>query len=104
MITQAPTVAYRSLAFPKEAVRDLLRKELQAAAHDGSVLSPGWEPVFDSLTVVTVVTALEPIFGVSFPPDKIVQRGGYRSVDEAVDDVTFRIQGMWAKLRRQGRE
>lgn len=103
MTAQAPTVASQSRVFSEEAVRNRLREELQAVADDGGVLHPGWEPVLDSLTVVTVVTRLEPMLGVELPPDKVIQRGGYRSVDEAVDDMTGRIKGVWAKLRRLGR-
>ena len=41
--------------FPLEQVKEMLRKELEEAADESVICHGGWEPVLDSLRMVTVV-------------------------------------------------
>jgi acyl carrier protein len=95
---QAPvSTPRRKAVFPLKAVQELIRKELKEAAEESSVLHSGWEPVLDSLRVVTALTAIEDLLKSKLPPEKCVRRGGYKSVEEGVKDMTERIRRVWAK-------
>jgi hypothetical protein len=84
-------------AFPAAEVKRRLREELQKSADDGSILRPEWEPLLDSKRVVGTVLVLEGLFPFKIPPDKVVRKGGYNSVDEAIDDMLGRIKRIWAE-------
>lgn len=86
-----------ALVFPAAEVKRRLREELQKIADDGSGLRPEWEPLLDSKRVVGTVLVLEDLFPFKMPPDKIVRKGGYNSVDEASDDMLGRIEKIWAE-------
>jgi hypothetical protein len=93
-MTQTLAVASRTApAFPAAEVKRRLRAELQKIADDASLLRPEWEPLLDSKRVVGTILAVEDLFpGVKIPPDKVVRKGGYNSVDDAVDDMAGRIE------------
>jgi hypothetical protein len=94
-LTMSPTVAP---AFPAAEVKRRLRVELQKIADDGSVLRPDWEPLLDSKRVVGTVLVIEDLFpACKIPPDKVVRKGGYNSVDEAIDDMLGRIERVVAE-------
>ncbi|MGC4004075.1 MAG: hypothetical protein QM811_13520 [Pirellulales bacterium] len=95
--------------FPEQEVRRRLRAELQNIADEGSVLRPDWEPLLDSKRVVGTVLVLEDLFPFKIPPDKIVRKGGYNSVDEAIDDMVDRVSRIWGeknqpKVREMSKE
>ena len=80
-------------AFPAEEVERCLRIELEKIADDAAVIRPEWEPLLDSLRVVGTVLVLEDLLpGCRIPPDKVVRKGGYNSVDEAINDMLGRIE------------
>ena len=81
--------------FPSAEIIRRLDAELQAIADDGSVFRPEWEPMLDSLQVVGVVIILEDLFPFRIPPDKVVRKGGYNSVKEAVGDIRERLSEIW---------
>lgn len=81
--------------FPVAEVKRRLQVELQKIADQGSVLRPEWEPLLDSKRVVGTVLALEGLFKFKIPPDKVVRKGGYDTVDEAIDDMLVRIKRIW---------
>lgn len=83
--------------FPAAEVKSRLREELQKIADEGSVLRPEWEPLLDSKRVVGIVLAIEELFPFKMPPDKVVRKGGYNSVDEATEDVFGSIKKLWAE-------
>jgi len=83
--------------FPANEVRRRLQGELQRIADEGSILRPEWEPLLDSKRVVGSVLILEDLFPFKIPPDKVVKKGGYFSVDEALNDMLTRINGVWTK-------
>src|SRR5207302_9036381 len=78
--------------FPASELKRRLRKELVKIADEGSVLRPEWEPLLDSKRVVGTVLVIEDLFPFKIPPDKVVRKGGYNSVDEAIDDMLGRIE------------
>jgi hypothetical protein len=84
-------------AFPAAEVKRRLRPELQKIADQSSVLRPEWEPLLDSKRVVGTVLVLEDMFSFRVPPDRIVRKGGYNSVDEAVDDMLERVKEIWTE-------
>ena len=103
MLTQAPTKDKPSKsAFPLEKVRELLRKELEEAEEESTILHDGWEPVLDSLRMVTVVTTLKDLFDFDLPPEKVVKKGGYKSVGQGVDDMTDKLHRLWQKHHSSG--
>lgn len=87
------------VAFPLVEVRDLIRKELEEAAGESEVLHPGWEPVLDSLRIVTAISGVEDRLKIKLPPEKCVRRGGYRSVEEGISDMSERIRAVWTKAK-----
>ena len=103
MSAQSPVKDQRSKsAFPIENVREILRKELEEAKEESDTLHEGWEPVLDSLRMVTVVTALEDLFSFELPPEKVIRKGGYASVDQGVDDMTDNLRRLWEKHNKLG--
>ncbi len=98
MVTQALTETPVSApAFPAMEVRRRLQGELQKIADQGSVLRPEWEPLLDSKRVVGTVLVLEDLFPFKVPPDRVVRKGGYNRVDEAIDDMLGRIKRIWTE-------
>src|SRR3954466_2062661 len=89
------TSAVAGPPFPAEQVRARLREELQKAAREGGVLRPEWEPLLDSLRMVSALLKLEDLFPFKIPPDKLVRKGGYNSVEEGVDDMLERSRRIW---------
>jgi hypothetical protein len=93
MATRPITAARPELLFPAAEVERRLRSELQKVASEAGVLRPEWEPLLDSRRVVGTLLVIEDLFpGCKIPPDKVVQRGGYRSVDEAIKDMLAKIE------------
>jgi hypothetical protein len=85
-------------AFPFAETSRRLRLELEMIAEAGSVIRPEWAPKLDSLTVAGIALVVEELFpAITFPPDKIVRKGGYQNVDEAVEDMIPRIKKIWEK-------
>jgi acyl carrier protein len=89
-------------AFPLAEVQARLRGELEEAEAESVILHPGWQPVLDSLRMVTAIATIESLFDFKLPPEKVVKKGGYRSVDEGVADMTNRVWEVWTK-RQIGR-
>lgn len=81
--------------FPVTEVKRRLQVELQKIADQASILRPEWEPLLDSKRVVGTVLVLEGLFPFKIPPDKVVRKGGYDTVDEAIDDMLVRIKRIW---------
>jgi len=98
MLAVAPTAAPSSKSvFPLEEVQARLRRELEGAKAESVVLHPGWQPVLDSLRMVTAIATVEDLFKFRLPPEKVVKKGGYKSVDDGVADMTNRIREVWTK-------
>lgn len=96
----------RTDAFPKDAVANLLRDELTNAAMARAVMqggsSGGASQEVDSLSVVTILCSVDDIVGFEVP-QKVVRAGGYASIEEAVNHVVPRIEGLWSKRKGQRR-
>jgi acyl carrier protein len=84
-------------AFPLAEVQTRLRKELEEAAEESEILHGGWQPVLDSLRMVTAIATVEELFHFKLPPEKVVKKGGYKSVDEGVEHMTSHIREEWSK-------
>ena len=103
MVAQAPTKNSPSTwAFPEDTVRERLRREFEEAAEESATLHEGWEPVLDSLRMVTVITALEDLFDFPLPPEKVIPKGGSSSVEKGVNDVTDNLRRLWEKHHPPG--
>jgi len=98
-----PTVA----AFPRSAVEVGLRGELIEAvkieasirgmslpAAPAQIIQAGVH--VDSLVVVSILCAVEPILGFELP-DGVVRAGGYPSVESALGHLLPRIEKEWMK-------
>ncbi len=95
----APAPAAKG-AFPLAEVQARLRRELEEAEAESVILHPGWQPVLDSLRMVTAIATVEGLFDFKLPPEKVMKKGGYRSVDEGVADMTNRIREVWTKRQK----
>jgi acyl carrier protein len=76
----------------------MLRESLDAVASDTEFARPDrqeWEPLLDSLCVVGVVVRLAILLEIKIPPDRVVQKGGYKSVDEAIRGITSKTRDLW---------
>ncbi len=90
-----------SVAFPAEEVERRLRVELEKIAEDAEVMRPEWEPLLDSQRVVGTVLVLEDLLPeCKIPPDKVVRKGGYNSVDDAINDMLDRIKRVVDRAQR----
>jgi acyl carrier protein len=56
----------------------------------------------DSLVVVSILCAVEPILGFELP-ESVVRTGGYSSVRSAVDHLVPHIEAQWATKKGSGR-
>ena len=95
--------------FPIAAVRDCLRVELieaiKAEASIKGIALPA-APVqiakttfqVDSLVVVSLLCAVEPIVGFDLP-ERVVRAGGYTSVESALGHLLPRIEEQWIKRK-----
>lgn len=86
--------------FPAAEVKRRLQPELQKIADQGSVIRPEWVPLLDSKRVVGTVLVLEDLFPFKVPPDRVVRKGGYVSVNEAIDDMLERIKRIWTERNK----
>lgn len=88
------------------ALRDALISNVQdQATMYGVELSESLSDVskqsvsIDSLIVVEILCAVEPLVG-SELPQKLVKEGGYDSVDQAVDHLMPKIEKVWQKSQK----
>ena len=89
-------------AFPAGEIERRLRIELEEIADDAAVIRPEWEPLLDSQRVVGTVLVLEDVLpGCKIPPDKVVRKGGYDNVDEAIKDMLPRIERVVSASRKR---
>lgn len=93
--------------FPKRDLEMILRDELMLAAETeaaihGKILprSPAAASVapvaMDSLVVVALLCAVEPILGFT-AADSTVRTGGYHCVQDALDHLIPRLERQWQK-------
>lgn len=108
------TTAYPAgiTAFPAAKVESCLRNELLQAVEAAATLKgirmlPGsagrsaMSIQIDSLVVVELLCAVEPILNLELP-DSVVRAGGYRSINEAVGHLMPRIEKEWQKHKGKG--
>jgi len=50
--------------------------------------------------MVTAIATVEVLFDFKLPPEKVVKKGGYKSVDEGVSDMTNKIREVWTKRQK----
>jgi len=81
--------------FPAAEVRRRLQEELEQAAQVSATLRPAWQPLLDSLQMVSALVALEDLFPFKLPPEKLVKKGGCASKDEGVEFIFERLQSLW---------
>jgi len=89
-------------AFQEDKAREILRRELEEAAEESATLHEGWEPVLDSLRVVTVINTLKELFDFPLPPEEVVRKGGYSSVDKGIDDIVDNLRRLSDKHHSSG--
>ena len=96
MAPSTSTIRSTSTAvFPAAEVNARLRRAVAQVAEDTKGLREPWEPDFDSLAIVGVILVIEDLMNFKVLPDTVVRRGGYRTVDEAVQDITVRLRHQW---------
>lgn len=108
-VATASSFAPPLAAFPKAAVQACLSKDLIAAVQSiaavkgiklpaASAALAGAAIDVDSLVVVSILCAVEPIVGMELP-DSVVRTGGYSSVQAAVDHLVPRIEAHWTSKK-----
>jgi acyl carrier protein len=85
--------------FPMAEVRSRFRTALERVHDDLSHMREPWELDLDSLAIIDVVLVVKDLFDFAIAPERVVRKGGYRTVDEAVDDMAERLQRQWAQRR-----
>ena len=94
------TRSFPDTAFPAALVESRLRHAITQLGQDIAVMKEPWEPMFDSLAVVNIIFVVEPVLpGVKIAPEKVVRKGGYATVDDAVRDITERLRRQYARNR-----
>lgn len=105
----APTTTPTTTSYPAAAVETCLRDELieaiKAEASIKGVSLPTAQadivkaPVaVDSLVVVSILCAVEPIVGFELP-ESVVRTGGYTSVESALEHLLPKIEAQWKKKK-----
>ena len=108
------TTKTKTALFPMADVELVLRDELTQAAEveaaiQGTALpaSPAAAAVaavrLDSLGVVDLLCALEPVLGFT-PKNATVRTGGYGSIQDALDHLMPRLEAQWRKQGGKGCE
>jgi hypothetical protein len=99
-------------AFPAASVEARLRADLLKSAGadaavkgltfpSGAAAQSAASIQIDSLVVVSLLCAVEPILGFELK-DSVVKAGGYGSVNEAIEHVMPRIEKAWQKNAGKG--
>jgi hypothetical protein len=100
MATTPTTSRSSTKTFPAADVERKLRRAITRLGEDTSSMREPWEPTFDSLAVVNVISVVaDDLPGLKIAPEKTVRKGGYPNVDEAVRDILDRLQRQWERKR-----
>ncbi len=89
-------------SFPRTEAEGRVRLVLKRLHDDLGVAREVWEPDLDSLAIVDILCEFEDLFPFKIPPERVVRRGGYRSVEDGVVDIVNRFEELWNE--RQKRE
>lgn len=99
----APAIAPFPVAAVEARLRDELIEAIKAeAAIKGTPLPTAPAQIakanvqIDSLVVVSILCAVEPIVGFELP-ESVVRAGGYVSVESALEQLLPRIERQWIK-------
>lgn len=96
--TPTTTRANVQPVFPSAALEAVLRKALIRFRDSTAGMREPWEPVFDSLAVVELLSCIEGLVpGVKIKAAQLVRKGGYSTIDNAVNDIIGRIRPKWEK-------
>lgn len=103
MLVEAPVKsATADAVYPIADVESRLREGIWEAAEEGADLRGEWEPLLDSLRMVSVLVSLEDRFDFPLPPEKLVRRGGYTSEDDAFEHMSGQLRRLWDANHRSG--
>ena len=103
MLVQVPVKTVTSGAvYPLVDVQNLLLIGVREALEESVNLRGEWEPLIDSLRMVSVLVSLEVLFDFPVPPEKLVRRGGYTSGDDAIDHISGQLQRLWDEKHKSG--
>jgi acyl carrier protein len=105
----ASSASIATASFPAATVEADLRRELTQCVRDearakgialpatvAAVVAAPFQ--IDSLAVVEILCAVEPVLGFELP-DSVVLSGGYGSVDAAIAELMPRIRAQWEKRK-----
>lgn len=109
MTLAPPPSVVTAPAFPTAAVEADLRSELIEAikaeamirgvtlpAAAGAIAQTPFQ--VDSLVVVSILVAIEPLVGFELP-ESVVRTGGYASVEQAIGQLLPKIEAQWKKRK-----
>ena len=97
-----PTTARSTTTgFPAAEVERRLRDAITRLGEETAAIREPWEPTFDSLAIVGVLVCVEDLLpDLKIAPEKVVRKGGYKTVDEATSDITDRLRREWERHHR----
>ncbi len=103
MLAEAPVKpAPSEAAYPFAEVESRLREGVREAAEESVGLRGEWEPLLDSLRLVSVLVSLEDLFDFPLPPEKLVRRGGYASEGDAFEHMSGQLRRLWDENHESG--
>ena len=103
MLAEAPLkTATPESVYPSADVTRLLQAGIREAAEEGTDLRGEWEPLLDSLQMVSVLVSLEDLFDFPLPPERIVKRGGYTSEADAFEHMSGELHRLWDINHKSG--
>jgi hypothetical protein len=103
MLAEAPArTATSGDVYPFAEVESRLRAGVREAAEESVALRGGWEPLLDSLRMVSVLVSLEDLFDSPLPPEKLVMRGGYTNEDDAYEHMSGQLRRLGDENHKSG--
>ena len=98
MATTRSTARSNVQTFPTAEVEQRLRAAIMRLGEDTSAMREPWEPMFDSLAIVNVILVVEAVLpNLKIAPEKVVRKGGYAGIDDAVSDISNRLRLQWER-------
>jgi len=103
MLAEAPAKTATSEAvYPFAVVQSRLQAGVREAAEESVDLRGEWEPLLESLRMVSVLVSLEDLFDFPVTPEKLLRCGGYTNGDDAVEHMSDQLRRLWNDHHKSG--
>lgn len=88
------------MTFPKKQAEDIIRDGVRIAAENNPVPPEVWEPVVDSLVMITIAIRIEEEFNIELPLD-CMPAGGFDSIDHCVEVFLHHCAELWTETQKK---